>query len=120
MKKTERATGCTLDYGNILSLLSLWNNMTHAGLISNLEKQIFDKSCKTYKTLMQYDANMLRLLRTWVQSTKIIGEELNERVVEIQKIIKEHPEEYAAYLKATGLDAATPSQQQSGTNNETH
>lgn len=115
----ERPTGCTLDFGNVQSLATLWSNMVNSKLAGSLCARLEDKNSTTFLTLKQHDKNLLLLLRTWSQSTKIIANEIIERLQEIEKIIKEHPEEYAAYLKATRQEPQ-PSETPAENSNESH
>lgn len=118
--KTQRATGCTLDYGNIMALATMWAKMVNEPHAAALRQQLEDKKSATYLTLQEHDGNLLRLLRTWSQSTKIVADEIVERLQEMQKIIAEHPEEYEAYLKATGQVAPTPETPKEEGKNETN
>jgi hypothetical protein len=118
--KTQRATGCTLDYNNLVALSTMWAQAVNGPIAAAVKSQVEDKKSPTYLTLKQHDANLLLLLRTWAQSTAIISDEIVERLKEIKKIIEENPEEYAAYLKATGQVAQEPETPKEEGKNETN
>jgi len=103
VSKTKRKSGSTLDYQNIRLLVDLWSQIVNPELIAALFVQLTEKESQTFKVLKEHDPELLRLMRTWVQSTKIVADEIKLRHDEFVEIIKNNPEEYEAYCKAMGI-----------------
>lgn len=86
--KQREDAGCKLDAGNLGSLAYMWHTFIgqHKKLFDAVYEDVTNKDRDGYQALKKHDQQLLLALRTWAQSTRIIGELIDSRVRELESI----------------------------------
>lgn len=86
-------SGSTLDIGNVGSVAYMWGStiLVNSPQFASMQQLLNDTS-PTSQVLREHDFELLKMLRSWVQSSNAITAAIKSRVEEMEQLVKDHPE----------------------------
>lgn len=88
-KFNKRKSGCTLTAENVYSLATHWGELFNRNVLVSFVALARAADNEGHKNLIKHDPELLRMLKTWQQSTRLVSEAIDARVAEIKMLQEE-------------------------------
>lgn len=88
--KARKLAVCNLDAGNVGTVAYMWNTIvvTQAAQWKAVQDGVTNKENPSYKILRDADPQLFNMMRTWVQSTMLLKELIQDRCDEVEEIAR--------------------------------